>query len=201
MKSTDLLMVIAIVAVAFASVNLIITIDKIKDFKALTGFAIDTGTANLTISGLAQINFTTDVISWGTGSVPTGKISCELDTENNENCTDFTAVNGGLILENIGNVNVTLNLSSDKNAASFIGGSDATPMFQWKVTNNETGSCLPDTNITSYTDVTVATQLACENFGYLLAADALEIDLRVVIPSDAAGTKGSIITATATSIA
>jgi len=199
MKSTDLLMIIAIIAVVFAAVNLVIIINKIGGIETLTGFAIDTGTANLSITGVAQINFTTYVIDWGSGYVNASELSCELNTNGINNCTDFTTVSTGLILENIGNVNVTLNLTSDKNAASFIGGSDVTPIYEWNVSESEAGSCQPATNITSYTTVTTTSQLACEQFGYD-TLDTLEIDLKVVIPSDAVGTKGSTITATATAI-
>lgn len=204
MKSIDLLMIIAIIAVVFAAVNLVIIINKIGGIETLTGFAIDTGTANLSITGVAQVNFTTYVINWGSGYVNASELSCELNTNGINNCTDFTTVSTGLILENIGNVNVTLNLSSDKNAASFIGGSDVTPIYEWNVSNNEAGSCVNGTGfvkteITTYTTVTTTPQLACEQFGYD-TLDTLEIDLKVVIPSDAAGTKGSVITATATAI-
>ncbi|KHO52794.1 MAG: hypothetical protein QT05_C0015G0007 [archaeon GW2011_AR13] len=96
-------------------------------------------------------------------------------------------------------MNVSINLSSDKAAATFIGGNS--PTFEWKVSSNETNACKDPTNITAYTTVTTTEQLACTNFGWADTADKLEIDLRVGIGSGAAGEKTATITAEATAIA
>jgi len=201
-NSTNLLMLVAIVAVGFASVNLIITINKIGDIKTLTGYAFDTATANLTITENIQINFTTDNINWGSGYVTGTNTSATLNTLGIMNGTGWTPVSAGLILENIGNVNVTLNLSSSANAATFIGGDTITPLFQWDVSEatGNTGACSPGVNISVWTSVTTTPQIACTNFGATGTMDELEIDLQVVIPDNAEGTKGATITATASAL-
>jgi hypothetical protein len=162
-------------------------------------FAGYTGSVGLTISGTTQVSFTTASVAWGTGSVTATGTTCTLDTEGHTTgCTGFTAVSAPLVIENIGTYDAKLELSSDKNAANFIGGTGST--FKWKMTNNETGSC---TGITpaSYTDVNttgVGTQV-CTLFNATDTSDALNIYLEVVIPSDAAATeKSATITATAT---
>ena len=194
MKSSDLLMLVAVVAVLLASVNLIITVNKIGDFKTLTGRYADTGVANLTIQSNVIVNFTTDFIDWGTGNVPTAETECELRTTGIMNCTGFSTLSNGLILENIGNENVNLNLSSSKNAASFIGGTN--PVFQWNVTNSEEGSCPSGINISTFTDVSTSLVRACDNFTFIDSSDVLEIDLRIVIPNDAP-IEGKTVTITA----
>lgn len=181
MKITNALMFIAIVAVALAGINLILTINKVGDFKVLSGFATDTGTANLTIQSNVQINFTTENITWGTGNVPTGWDNCELTTTGTMNCTGFSTVSSGLILENIGNENVNLSLYASKDATTFIG---AGATFQWNTSEAEASSCPPGLNITSWTDVTTTMQPSCDNFTFD-TTDTLEIDLRVVIPNTA----------------
>ena len=199
-NSTNLLMLVAVVAVGLATINLMITINKIGDIKTLTGYDVsDTAWANLTILSNVVVNFTTENVSWGSGYVNATKVSCELTTQNINNCTDFTNVNTGLILVNIGNEDVTLNLTSSKAASAFIGGTS--PVFQWNVSESEAGACGAGVlNISAWTDVTTAHQRACDNFTFLDSSDALEIDLRIVIPYNAdPEAKGATITATASS--
>jgi len=196
MKLNNILMILAIIVIGVALFNLGITINKVRD---LTGYATSTGEANLTIESAASVNFSIDSINWGNGYVNTSFLNATLNTEGVMTGVDWNTITSGLLLENLGNTNVTVNLSSSKNSTDFIGG--AGPSFKWKVVENETNSCQGATNITSYTDVTVATQLACDNLGYILTKNALEIDLELNISSDAIGAKGCIITATATALA
>jgi hypothetical protein len=201
MKQNDVLMIVAVVAVILALFNLVVLINKVNNFKSFTGFATDTGTANLTIEGAASVNFTTDNINWGTGHVIEPAASATLNTEGVNTSGTWNATSQGLVLENIGNTNVTLNLTSSKNASVFIGG--ASPSFEWKVndTSGETGSCVSGSSIPGYTTVTTAPQIACTNFGWNNTRDSLDIDLQLVIPSSAAsGEKGVTIIATATAI-
>ncbi len=200
-KLDNALMIVAIIAVGFAFVNLMTTIDKFRDIQSLTGYATDTGTANLTIQSTASVNFTLDLIDWGSGYVNANATSATLVTNGTMvGTTGFNTVSNGLTIENIGNNNVTLNLSADKNAATFVGGT--TPAFQWNVTNNDTSkTCDPGINISSYPAVDTTMQVACTNMGWESTMDSLEIDLRLVIPNDAtAGVKGTVITATAATI-
>jgi len=163
----------------------------------LTGHATDTGTVNITIVSSAAINFTVDNINFGTGTVTSGQTSATLDSEGNVTNGNWSAVSQGFELVNIGNINVTLNISSDKNAANFIGGSS--PQFNYKITNHaaETGSCTGN-GASSYTALTGSLQPGCTTFGYLDANDHIDLDIQLVVPYDASGTKGAVITANAT---
>ncbi len=207
MKLTDLLMVVAIVAVAFATINLIITINKIGDIKILTGFATDTGTANLTIESLASINFTTDNIDWGSGIVDTGETLAYLDTKSNSvTHGNWTATGTGLILENIGNINVSLDIKAGKTAATFLGGTS--PGYKWRFEDSlEAGSCLNSTGGTdalpldAFYDVNTTSPgtRVCEIFQFADGTDSLKIHLNLSVPYNAIiGARGDIITATAT---
>jgi len=201
MKQNNILMFVAVVAVTIALFNLIVTINKVDDIKTLTGFATDTGTANLTIEGAAAVNFTTDIVNWGSGQVNASEgTRAELNTYPGQvTAGTWTPVTQGLILENIGNSNVTLNLTSSKDATDFIGGTN--PIFQWRVTNNKTGSCTTAPSPAAYSNINTSTHLTCPIFQWVNTADALEIDLNVTIPADAnSGAKGMVITATATAI-
>ena len=141
-QTNNFLLIIAVIAVGIALVNLSVTIMKVGDIRELTGFATEAGTANLTIESYAAVNFTTDNIDWGSGTVDTegGKDKAYLDTKTGT-VTDgnWTANSAGLVLENIGNINVTLDVKAGKSAASFIGGTS--PNYTWMFNELESGSC------------------------------------------------------------
>jgi hypothetical protein len=194
MKPLNILMIIAIIAVAFAFANLLFHID---DLKKLTGFATDTGTANLTIVSQASLQFITNEINWGSGAVDEVPTSATIDSEGTVTNGNWTAVSQGLTLQNDGNTNVTVYLTT-VTAATFIGGTG--PTYKLKVTDNETNSCIIN-NMSSYTSTTGGSQAACMNFGYADTADQIDIDVELVIPEDALpGAKGALITATGTPI-
>lgn len=196
MKTINLLMIVAVVAVTIAAVNLIIQFDEIKE---MTGFATDTGFANLTITPMASVSFTTSTINWGVGAVDEAPTSALLDTTNNSVVDgNWTAVSQSLVLRNDGNVNVSLSLQTSNNADGFIGGTN--PTYKLNVTETETGSCSGTNNVlSSMTDANASAQLACSNFSYYDDKDTFDIDVQLRIPEDATpGAKGTIITATAT---
>lgn len=198
-EGNNVLLVVAIVAVTLAMFNLVVTVNKLDDIERMTGFATDMGTANLTIEGSASVNFTTDNINWGNGFVNETEVSATLNTEGTMTGTGWDVVSSGLVLENTGNTNVTLNFTSSKDAADFIGGTG--PSFQWRVSDVEADSCVTGSLISSYTDVTMTSQLACADMAWENTRDTLEIDLQLVVPQDAvAEAKGTVITATATAI-
>ncbi len=189
---------ISLAVIFVAMVNLGISFYEFDGFQKLTGFATDTGTANLSIVSQAVITFTTGTINWGTGRVNESAGSAYLDSEGNVVNGNWTQVSQGLTLRNDGNCNVQLNLTSSNTAATFIGGT--TPNYRLKVTVNESSSCT--TGLASaYATATGASQAGCNNFTYYDTQDLLDIDVNLTIPQDALpGAKGSTITATATVI-
>jgi len=201
-ENNNLLMIVAIVAIVVAVVNLGITINKVGDIMAITGFATDTGTANLTIESAASVSFVTSVINWGSGQVDEASTSATIDSEGTmTNGLNWTTVSQGLTLQNDGNCNVTFTLTTSNVASAFIGGSAVTPTYKIKVTTNETNACGGTNSLSSYTEATGAAQPACNNTGYSNTADAVDIDVQLVIPEDALpGAKSSVITATASCI-
>jgi len=157
----------------------------------------------LTITALVQVNFTTDTINWGSGTVATGYGFCVLnsyDSSIGANCTDFTPQTAGLVLENIGNKNVTLNITMQKNAADFIYPTGA--VCQWNVSNLDPGSC-PGIALTpgAWQTCAATAVVVCNSTGggFLAddASDTLNFDVRVQIPSAATGGKSNVMTASA----
>jgi len=192
------------------------TIAVYTTFDRITGAATtQQAFARINITGRASINFTISSIDWGSGYVADIAAYCQLNTEglnNLANCTNFTTVYEGLRLENDGNRNVEVNLSSNNSAAQLLGGTS--PLYQWKLANNESDSCGSKgvgsncvTNAsalnfqTAYSTVSTASTAICPCFRANNPSDLLNIELQIRIPSDSfTGLRESTLTAVATSI-
>ncbi len=195
--STVILLVILIFSVGFFYLS------AKTLFSTISGYASSTGEANLTVETTVVINFTTARINWGSGRVNSGASSATLNTEATNNVTNgnWTLQNaGGLRVENIGNVNVTLNLSGTKTAAQMIGGTS--PAYTWSFTEPESNSCLNSTGssqtLPDQVPVYTTTTLVCGRFRFTDSNDSLRIDFYLTVPSDSfTGALGDTITATA----
>lgn len=198
-KMSNVLTIVAVLAVSIALVNLAITINKIGDIKEFTGHATDTGDVNVTIVNQAVITFNTSTINWGSGAVDEGQVSATLDTDAGTVTNgNWTAIGYSLSLQNDGNTNMSFTLQSDTDADGFIGG--ANPTYKVKVSNNETNACGSISHWSSFDHINTTEVEACSNMGYLVGADLVNIDIQLTIPQDAVGVKGSVITATGTPI-
>ena len=174
-------------------------------FSTISGYATSTGEANLTVESAVIINFTTSQINWGSGRVNSGFGSAGLNTFETNNVTNGNwtlQTAGGLRIQNLGNVNVTLNLSGTKTAAQMIGGTG--PGYKWNVSNVESGSCLNSTGgtdflaLNNFYNVNTTTALFCGRFQFVDSADTVRIDFNLTVPSDSlTGALGDTITATA----
>jgi len=205
--SNKTLAILLIGAIVISLGGTLISLNRLARIKipGVTGFygLPEEAIVQLDITSVVQVNFTTDTINWGSGTVITGKDFCVLnsyDAAIGANCTDFTPQTDGLVLENIGNKNVTLNISMEKNAADFIHPTGA--VCQWNVSNLETGSC-PGMALTpsSWQTCSATPTVVCNSTGNgFLAddgADTLKFDVRVQIPSAATGGKSNVMTASA----
>ena len=203
MTEDNTVLVVAVLAVIASLAAAGFSYYSLSQGPSIVGFAsTSTGTANLTISAVAEINFTTNSINWGTGYVTPTMAQALLNSEGvYTNWTNTTAANvtQPLVLENIGNNNVSLTLNSSV-ASQFIGGTS--PSYKLKVTGKAgEAACTVNAtyNFTAYTEITASEQGACAIFGYLTVADEIEIDAQVVVPYNAPPTaKLATIRATAT---
>jgi len=164
----------------------------------LTGHATETGVINITIVSSAAINLTTDFIDFGGGAVDSLASFAYLDTEGGVTGGNWSAVSQGFLLENIGNVNVTFNVSGDKTAATFLGGSS--PQFRYKISDNESNSCLGN-GASTYAEITTGEQPGCSIFRFADSNDTVEIDFNLTVPYDSnTGTLTTTITINATAL-
>ncbi len=211
MKSDNILLIVAVIAVVISIIGTAITYNYLTSFRnKLTGFATSTGTVNLSVESAASINFTTSNINWGSGRVNAGQNNATLNTAggaNNVTNGNWTGNTAGFVVENIGNVNVTFDLKTGKTAAQLVGGSaGGGPQYQYNVTNQEVGSCRNSTggttlkiNLGTFYNVNTTdpgTRI-CDIFPYDSNNDTIRIDVRLVIPSDSlTGTLSDTFTVT-----
>ncbi len=199
--SNKTLAILLIAAIVISLGGTLISLNRLARIRipSITGFGTtDTAGVNLSITGVTEVNWTTDDIYWESGTVTTGTSTCTLTSYDGNTNT----VSSPLVLENIGNTNVTLNITCGKTAATFIGHADA--VYQWNASNKEPGSC-PGLAISAGAFQTASTDpvVVCNSTGGGFLAtdgsDTMNFDVRVVIPSAApSGSKTSTFTATAT---
>lgn len=209
MKDNNILMIMAVIAVVAALISAGVTFLSFNNLVSKLSGRVADAEANLTIEQNIEVNFTTRAISWGNGRVLSGSNAAALTTYGTNNVTggNWTLTTaGGLRLRNEGNVNVTLNLSVGKSAASFIGGTS--PIYQWNISDVEAGSCVNSTggsytpesgfNLSRHIPTSTTTIRICGNFTFPSGKDEIRIDFNLTVPEDATtGAKGDVITATA----
>ena len=163
-----------------------------------TGKATDS-IVNITINPRVQINFTLDNIDFGRGNVNAGQQNATIDTLGNIINGNWTPVTTGFRIENLGNVNVSVDLKTGQDAANFLGG--GSPGYLYNVTNAESGSCVSSIVLGEWYDVNTSdpgTRI-CDVLGYETAVDSIDIDVRLIIPTDSKkGALTDTFTATAT---
>ena len=207
--SSKTILVLSVIILLIIAITLIVTMNK---YGVLTGKSTsdDTAAANLTISAQASLRFTDAECNFGSGAVDEEALFAIVysnGTVINESsgvgdswggCTD------GLTVQNDGDVDLSVTFSSSADKDTFITSSTDrhTASFKWKSTNDST--CTSAGDIDSYSEITAATPTtACANLTWAEESGAggtLQLDFKLEIPEDALGTKGSIITATGTSI-
>jgi len=197
MKSTNIILILSVIIVLTSLSLLLVTLEKYD----ITGFvttSTDTGTANFTIGEAASISFLDADCNFGGGSVEEESTYAMVwSNGTSQNTTggdgvDWKDCDNGLNLSNMGNVDVSIALDSSLDADGFIGGNS--PSFKWKSTNDS--SCMIAGAIDNYAEVSAGAS-ACGN---LTMVGTLQIDFELKIPENAVGTKGTVITATGTSI-
>ena len=199
MKTENLLLVVAVIAVIVSVIGAGLTYDSVTTLRQwITGFATDAGTINLSVGSQALINFTTNNIDWGAGNVTEGMSQALLSTADGTNANGtWGSVSQGLVVENIGNQNVTLNVTFGKTADDFIGGTN--PSYQYNITNSEADSCTANAgfNLDTWNESTTITTAVCDDFHYGQGEDEITIDIKLVIPQDSdTGALGDTVTLT-----
>ncbi len=202
MAENNTVLVVAVLAVIASLAAAGFSYYSLSNQKIVTGFAgSDTGTAKLNVATETTLNFSVDMVDFGTGRVNIGETYATLETgvdPSVEGHGTWTGTQDPLILDNIGNTNVSLELKADTDAIGFLGGTG--PSFQIKVTDSDVGAC-GDTTAAfgDYQDINSTDVTYCDSFQYLSNLNKLQIDVKLVVPENSKlGALSSTITATGT---
>ena len=217
-ENNTLLIVLAIVAALLAAFNAYIALQQVSDLARITGYQIagnrSTGNVTLSIPSNVQVLFTQNIINWSNGSVSSNAVNATLRTTRNlpDQVVNGTWVNGtgngrdtGLVLRNLGNINVSITLNATKNYSTFFLpiGLDGV-QYQWNITNNESGTCSGTAQAFTFSQWwspnNTLGDLICRNMSYLDASNELRLDILLVIPQGVIKNQdySDTITATAT---
>lgn len=163
---------------------------------------------SLSILDLVAIEFSVSALDFGFGFVNSTCSNCTMDVEGSGNADVSCCVGSwatppsdGLLLENTGNINVNLYLNVSSTAASWIGGSNVTPRFQFKMLSESdeshaqsdgddtTSSCRSGWIPSTFTEANTTGFYVCGSptlFDFNSQDDRDEVHLvvRVVIPQD-----------------
>jgi hypothetical protein len=123
-------------------------------------------------------------INFGSGRVNGSSTSAVLDSASS------SAINGTwswgapqfIYIENDGTVNISVNLTSSDNAATFVSGTN--PKFMIKGITTEANSCVEKFNIT-YVEIETTSKSICGLLQYGISEDTFNSSIRLIVPSDA----------------
>lgn len=192
MKIENLLVVISLFFILFSIFSL---------FGTMTGYAT-LGIVNITVNRFVAINFTTDYVSFGVGTVTLGEDNAIIDTRGEVVGGNWTPLTEGFVLENIGNEAASIYIRSSKDAREFLGGTN--PQYEFSIENLEANSCKNESVVFGdwYSVSSVSNGiLVCEEFSPLSNSNSINLDVRLTIPSDATvGTLQDVFTALAVAI-
>lgn len=190
----SIIAVLSFISILIIFINITTVFIKISDFKKeMTGKA--SAYVNLSISSFVTINLTRDIITWGSGRVDSGSTNATLYTQGDNNAS---VSNGNwsvssakaFIVENIGNINVSLSLQNANNASDFFAStSGLNQEYKLNFSNKEAGSCSGDLlNIWTDVNKTNGGTKYCDQFGYTETQNEVFIDVLLKVPYDASNT-------------
>jgi len=190
-KLMNVIAVLSFISVIVILINIVGVFIKISDFKEeMTGKA--SAYVNLSISSTVTINLTRDSIAWGSGRVDPGSTNATLYTKGDANASvsngNWSEGNAkAFVVENTGNVNVSLSLQNANDANDFFASVSALNQeYKLNVSNKETGSCSGNLlNIWTDVNKTSGGTMYCTQFGSLDSKDEVFIDVWLKVPYDA----------------
>lgn len=151
-----LLSLAILLTISGTAVSIVKVLSLRDSYEIITGAATTTATgqANVTITATTSITNWISAVNFGSGYVNPNCTACVMDSNGQHNqtgacCTGFTNVTNGFVLENTGNLNLSVNYSCSGNctAAELIGGTN--PQFEIRVKSTFTRNASGRANDTS----------------------------------------------------
>ena len=142
-KSLAFILVASILISAGGTLTAMLKLDQLRSLNVVTGQATSSGQGdvNVTVNSQTVLTAIGTFINFG-GGFANGSI-CSLNSTSagiaRGNCTSFRDANDSIVVRNDGNVNLSVNLSFSKTAATWIGGTN--PEVRYQAFNNESNSC------------------------------------------------------------
>lgn len=166
----------------------------------LSGHATDTSTVSFEQLSVAAINVTND-INFGAGRVEDGETYAYLDSKSGTSTYgNWSFAAQGILIENSGTVNLSLDVQANESSTSFVGGDAVTPKFNFNLTQEEASSCasgLADGEFAANdTDYEI-----CAVFEHVPSRNALNLTIELEVPNNApTGARQTTLTFTGTDI-
>ena len=158
--------------------------DISKNIGKLTAYG-SAGYVNVTISDLNSINVTATNCNFGSGYITVGQTNATLESNGTIANWQGSGTSVTLVVRNDGNKNMTINISSGKTLASFLGidcsGAGAGCQYNFWSVDNETGSCTSGTVSWPGTRMDTTNKTACTNLRYEDSLDELRVYCRLGI--------------------
>jgi hypothetical protein len=211
--SNNLLAGLLVVAIVISASSVFLISSIVVPIR-ITGRALEYGTANVTITGMVAIEMQRNVTDFDSSVL--GGADREIHTQAIDNYGSFDDGSEGngtdyggcvnseatcawpFIVYNIGNQNVSINVSAASNASVWIGGNPDFAAAYYKGKNNESNAC--GINITGFSEtgwyVLNETEFeVCNELEFDDNLDSLRIHFNLTIPSDTnPEAKGVIVT-------
>ena len=202
--------VVLLIAAIIVSVgSTIINLSSLQRIGGITGFAQSAqGTVTFSVNESVSIALLDDNVDFGQCLLNTsGIVSYQSNEVNGTTVSGFSCdgLSDGvdyMVLENDGNVDVLVNLSSNVSGTEFINSPTSRGAFWFMATENETNSCGSGL-ANSWVNITQAAQNygVCSNLTNINDNDALNIWFRLDLPDDTAvGTRDAQITFSAVKV-
>jgi hypothetical protein len=212
MEVNKIVSVLTVVAVVVALANVSITLMKVADFnEKITGLASDAGYVNISVETEISVNMSRDTVNWGSGLIngtgedrfnATLKTAQETATVERGNWSHGSVK--GLILQNLGNINASINLTAANDADDLFGSAEGSgsdnQRYRWNMTNKDAGSCSGGSEgLSTWNDVNKSSANFCGQFNYGDNENEVYIDIWLTVPYDAqnTGAQSDTITVTA----
>jgi hypothetical protein len=196
------LLVIAIIVVSL--VNVSVTMIKFSSLgQSITGFAAQTGYVNITVNSVLALNISRTTIDWGPGIMNASSCAqvnlttvADAATILPAGCGNWSSTNAkSIIFSNIGNLNVSIALTSNASAHDLFGAAViAEELYQWNLSNRDANACgwinRTAYNTSNFYNVSKTNAVTiCNQLGYTNGVNTMQIDVRLGVPESMEVTK------------
>ena len=191
----DILTIIAIILFIIALITLITTIVKVNSKEKVTGYA--SGYVNLTVQSSLEINLSISNISFGPGTINSGQENATVRTAQIASAVErgnWSTSARGILMENVGTINVSINILSANNASELFGlvGQE---QYQLNLSNKEAGACQTCAGCEAtetWIDANETNVAWCDPLGWADGMDETYIDVLLTIPYNTTNMSTSI---------